>query len=557
MVSNSLVYVTVLPAGRQITAESGAFLIEILARAGFNLRTPCGGNGTCGKCRVRIVKGKCAVSALDKETLSPEQLNGGLRLACQAKAAENLTIEIPPETQSLALHKVLVSGVWGGSGDTLSLVRAAITSIHNGHYGAAFDIGTTTIAAVLMELSTGNEVAVYSCMNPQIIHGDDVISRIQFACSGTTSARQLQSLLLDVVRDALHTMASQAGVGVHKIHKIVFAGNSTMQQSLLGLDLSALGKVPFTPAFRKGYMLAASDLQLPSGPGAQAYVFGQIGGFVGGDTIAGMVACQLDKWPRPVLLVDIGTNGEIALAHNNRILATSAAAGPAFEGARIHHGMRAVQGAIEKVQIHSNVELGVIGDAPPLGICGSGLVDAVAEMLRSGIMDMTGRILTSEEVADSVPHSLRKRLKNSSQGVDFILAEPGESGNREGVFITQKDIRQVQLAMGAIRAGIHILLKKAGVTLEEVDKIFLAGAFANFIRPVNAIRMGLFPAADLEKIHFMGNSAFLGAVRVLLSETEQAYGESLRQKSEHVDLSLDPEFQMEFGMAMMFPEQGV
>ncbi len=326
-----------------------------------------------------------------------------------------------------------------------------------------------------------------------------------------------------------------------------------MQQIFCGYDPSALGEVPFVPVFEDDQILSASDLDLEVNQAAEVYVFPQIGSFVGGDTVAGIVAARLDRWDKPILFVDIGTNGEIVLANGTQLLATSTAAGPAFEGARIRQGMRATAGAIEKVIIRDDVEINVIGDAPPAGLCGTALIDAAADLLRAGIIDETGRILPADELPDGVPGALRNRLVTEGDETRFVLASADEAAGDEAICLWQKDVRELQLASGAVRAGIQIMLRRAGVEAEAIHQVLLAGAFGNFIRRNNARRIGLLPQISCDRIRFIGNAASLGAKLVLLSDRERAYAAELQEKTEHIDLSLDPEFQMEFGMAMIFP----
>jgi uncharacterized 2Fe-2S/4Fe-4S cluster protein (DUF4445 family) len=336
---------------------------------------------------------------------------------------------------------------------------------------------------------------------------------------------------------------------------VVVAGNTTMQQILCGFDPSALGEVPFVPVFDRFQRIYAADLGIGINPGADLSVYGQLGGFVGGDTLACMVATRMDTWKEPTLLIDIGTNGEIALSLDDTILATSTAAGPAFEGVRIGQGMRAAPGAIEKVLINDDVECNVIGNVPPVGICGTGLIDAAAQMRRAGAMDMRGRILTGDEMQPDLPPNLRRRvIVDEDDRAQFVLAVSEQTGCDGRVVPTQNDIRELQLAFGAIRAGANALLNRAGLAPDELGAVFLAGAFGNFIRRSSALCIGLLPPVDPKKIRSVGNAALLGAKMALLSLDEREYAEQLRRKTAHVDLSFDPRFQMDFGMAMFFPD---
>jgi uncharacterized 2Fe-2S/4Fe-4S cluster protein (DUF4445 family) len=587
--------VTFQPSGRSVYVLPGTPLLEAAGRAGIILQTPCGGQGTCGKCKVQIES-------------EPET-----SLACQRHVEQEMVVDIPLESRFETQQQILVTDS-GEIGDLHPVIRKVpftlappcqedprsdMARIHDAvgdsivvsadlmrsvpaflrrnnwagtavldenrlvalepgdtsaeAYGVAFDMGTTTVVGTLFELVTGTERAVASRMNGQIAHGDDVISRIHKIRETPGALMQLQEAILDTINDILDALSSQAGVSAAQIYEIVVAGNSTMQQILAGVDPSALGEVPFVQVFDKAVTLPASRLGLRTNAGAEVYLFPQVGGFVGGDTVAGMVAARLDRRDEPVLFVDIGTNGEIVLANGDTLLASSTAAGPAFEGARIVQGMRATTGAIEKVVINSDVELNVIGNSKPIGLCGTALIDAVAGLLTAGIIDETGRILEPGEVPDSVSDALKQRLIAGEHDVSFILVSAEESGNGDPVYLWQKDVRELQLASGAIRAGVNILLRRAGLEAKDLGAVLLAGAFGNFIRRNHARRIGLLPPLPTERIRFIGNAASLGAKLVLLSEHERRYATDVRHKMTHVDLSQDPEFQMEFGMAMMFP----
>jgi len=582
------------PSGRRVFVLPGTRLLEAAERAGIILQTPCGGKGTCGKCQVRIA--------------------GETVLACQYAVEQELLVEVPDASLFMGGQQILMTdagravGVvdppvrvfpfaleapsqaddisdfqrlrqalqpdlqcdlevlqslpaqlrrWGWRGRAV-VSGAQLLGIVPADgdvpvFGVAVDLGTTTVVGTLVDLVTGAERAVASRMNGQIQVGDDVISRIQCVREDAAALGRLQAAIVATLQEILDELVAQAGVDRSALYELALAGNATMQQLLLGVDPSALGEVPFVQAFGDAVCCPARSIGLQMHPGAQLYVFPQIGGFVGGDTVAGIVATQLDQQSAPVLFVDIGTNGEIVLAHQGRLYATSTAAGPAFEGARIRQGMRAVSGAIEKVLIGEDVVLNVIGDAAPAGLCGTALIDAVAELLRVGILDETGRFLSPEELPESVPAAVRARLRMEGEDGCFVLAEADPVARRPAVCLWQRDVRELQLASGAIRAGITILLQRAGITPADLGAVLLAGAFGNYIRRHQARRIGLLPALPLERIHFVGNAASLGAKWVLLSCAERRQADALLAHSEHVDLSLDPEFQFEFGMAMMFP----
>ena len=587
--------VTFQPSGRGVYVLPGTPLMEAAGRAGIILQQPCGGQGTCGKCKVQI-------ESADKPSL-----------ACQTRVEGAIVVDVPAESMFETRQQILVdhrgeaeevssvvrkvpfelappsredvrsdmARLYDALGDDISvpadfvrtvpgflrsngwrgtavLVEDRLIALEDGDttantYGVAFDLGTTTVVGTLFDLATGGEKSIASRMNAQISHGDDVISRIHAVRENPGSLTRLQEAILGTVNDILDSLVSQSGISSAFIYEIVFAGNSTMQQILAGLDPSALGEVPFVQVFDKALTLSANRLGLRANAGAEVYLFPQVGGFVGGDTIAGMVAARMDRRDEPALLVDIGTNGEIVLAKGDQLLAASTAAGPAFEGARITQGMRATSGAIEKVLINDDVQLNVIGNTKPVGLCGTALIDTVAGLLTAGIIDETGRILPADEVPPRTSGALKSRLVATGNDVNFLLASAEESGTEEPIYLWQRDVRELQLASGALRAGINILLRRAGLEAKDLGAVLLAGAFGNFIRRNHARRIGLLPPLPTEHIRFIGNAASLGAKLALLSENERCYATELRHKVEHVDLSRDPEFQMEFGMAMMFP----
>jgi uncharacterized 2Fe-2S/4Fe-4S cluster protein (DUF4445 family) len=602
------------PSGRSVYALSGTVLLEAAARAGFIIHTPCGGAAKCGKCTVRIRAGKCPPSEGEIATLGAVRVGEGFRLACQARISGPLTVEIP-DTSLFQAQQQILTGDTGGEMEVLPRVRktcvqltpplhdeagsdldrlhaaigpcpvnlSAVRSLpgalrHSQFkatavqvdreliavepgdtsdtcYGIAFDVGSTTLVGTLVNLLTGVDVAVAARVNPQTSFGDDVISRIQKCRVEPGGLQQLQTSVLDGINRIIDELERKAGIDRHNVYEVVFAGNTTMQQLLCGIDPSPLGEVPFTPAFREALETRASDLHLHVHPQAKVYVFPQIGGFVGGDTVSGIVATRLDRSTSPSLLVDIGTNGEIVLAHAGALLATSVAAGPAFEGARIVHGMRATSGAIEKIILDGDVRLNVIGNAKPCGLCGTALIDVAAELLRVGLLDSTGHILSASEAPPNVSPALRARLIEERGEVNFLLVAAEESGTAGPLFLYQRDIRELQLANAAIRAGINILLRMAGLNASDLGEVLLAGAFGNFIRRNHARRIGMLPPVPCGRIRFVGNTASFGAKRALLSTQEKAYANRILGMTRHVDLSLDPEFQMEFSSALLFPEQ--
>ena len=605
------------PSGRNVFALPGTTVLEAAARAGFIIETPCGGAGTCGKCLVRITSGACTPVGSDEQTaLGPHRIRDGYRLACQSKIEGNVTVEIPDTSLFQTGQKILQHDS-GGKVDVkprtikqfirltqpdrddnlsdmerlkkalgpvkldISVIRSLPTVLRESQFnvtvttidnrvidiepgnttskccGIAFDIGTTTIVGTLVDLISGADIAVASQINPQTSFGDDVVSRIKLCRDEESGLARLQEAVLQAVNAIINKVLRESGVDRKSVYEAVFAGNTTMQEVLCGINPLSLGELPFVPVFREPLRMRAWDLNVKINPHGDVHIFPQIGGFVGGDTVAGIIATRLDQMKEPALLVDVGTNGEIVLSNKGKLVATSVAAGPAFEGARIVNGMRGTHGAIEKVVADGDILVNVIGNAKPAGICGSGLIDATAELLRMGVLDSTGRILGPDELPRDVPDAIRKRLIKNHDQYDVLLVDRTRTATGEPLCLYQKDIRELQLATGAIRAGISILLKHEGLQPDDLGSVLLAGAFGNFIRRKNARRIGMLPQIPCERIRFMGNTASFGAKMVLLSRAEEEYAARVTRETRHLDLSLDPEFQMEFSSAMLFPEQDV
>ena len=537
--------VTFLPADKTVVVAENTTLLQAAAQAGLLIDAPCGGGGVCAKCRVRILSGQTATGG-SSHRLTADELAGGWRLACGAKVTETLTVEIPATSKLARLDTILVDG------EPVAVRRDAHTA---GKLGVAFDLGTTTVAGALFDLHTGLERATYAVMNRQIPMGDDVISRITAVRKDPAALAKLQSLAVASLNEILRALCDECGETPQSIHKLTVAGNTTMQQLLLGLDPSPLGEKPFTPAFIEAQTLPAARLGLLTHPDATLTVFPQIGGFVGGDTVAGLLAAHFDTLTQPTLLVDIGTNGEIALLKDGVIYAASTAAGPAFEGARIRQGLRATDGAIDQIWLQNgDLRCHVIGDTEPRGLCGSALVDAVAVLLRLGLIDTTGSLALPDPRPAALTDALALRLVAGENGHNYVLAY-GKDGNA-CVTLTQQDIRELQLASGAIRAGIEALLHKAGLTVRALDAILLAGGFGNYIRRENALRIGLLPPLYYLAIRFIGNASLTGAKRALLAQTEFALAQALREHTVHVELASEPRFTDLFMDHMFFPEEG-
>lgn len=565
------------PSGRRTSVPDGTTILEAISQAGLTIETPCGGAGACGKCRVKLLSGTTDTPVTDEEIrlLGQDAITDGWRLACRTKVISDLIIELPDSISTYQKPKILSSHTKTdfhldpsialkaasnkGTAEVVVQGNNTLGTYQHGNMkilpGLAFDIGSTTIVGSLEDLLTGKSLATASSINPQTAYGDDILSRIKKCMDEKDGLKILQKTAVGAVNEIILKLCGETNIDPVQIYSAVFAGNSAMQQMFCGIDPTGLGTIPFEPAFFDPPILFASDINLCINPRAHVRVFPQIGGFVGGDTVAGLTAIKFDQSQGPALYIDVGTNGELALSYNGKLQAASVAAGPAFEGARVVNGMRATSGAIEKViLINGDFEIGVIDNVRPIGICGTGLIDAASQMLRTGILDLSGRISNPSELPHGISPKLRERIVEQDGRYDIVLAKKDLTGTGAPIFLSQKDIRELQLANAALRTGTKILLQNAGLKLEDITTVFLAGGFGNYVRLENARRIGLLPPISCKKIKFIGNASLLGAKMALLSKREEAYAAGIRKKTEHINLSSHPSFQDVFAESIFFPD---
>ena len=609
----STIKVTFEPEGKAAYVLSGSIVLEAAARAGIIIETPCGGRGTCGKCRVLVRDGCSEPNATERRLLEADELAEGLRLACQTKVVSDTTVTVP-EASRFFEQRILATGVGGASHVCPAVTKRAIdvpeptledqradadrvldalgatdhavdlgaarqlagalradacrlTAVLHDHeiiafepgdttarcFGVAFDVGTTTVVGSLLDLSTGHEVALASRTNPQVAFGDDVVARITHAAEGGGLA-ELHDKIIECINDMVAELAERAAVPADAIYEVTFVGNTTMNHLLLGLDPTHVAQMPFPAVLRGAVVADTSDLGIEVHPRGRLYAMPNIAGFVGGDTVGLILATGLLERKRTALAVDIGTNGEMVLGCCERLVACSTAAGPAFEGASNRFGRRATEGASEQVRFGDDDEVSVIGNAPARGLCGTALIDAVAGLLRAGILEPTGRLRGPDDLPPGLPDALCRRVVRDDSGVAFILAHDDATSLDGPVLLTNRDIREVQLAKGAIRAGIEILKRQLDVDDDGLDAVLLAGGFGNFIRRRNAVRIGLLPPVEHERIHFVGNAAVVGAKMVLACTDYRRQAEQISRQTQYLELGGMPDFQMQFAEAMMFPE---
>ena len=600
------------PSGRQVDAEAGQTLLDLARSLGIELQAPCGGKGTCGGCRVQIVEGVEPPTEPDLRQLSHEELGRNLRLACQSRVRGDMTVVIPRETL-LFDQQILETGIQtevechpgvrrihvtvpeptvedqradagrvldalGDLGVEADITLAAARELpkrlrscrfrgtaivvgkglvhfergdtSQANYGVAVDLGTTTLVATLVNLATGDDVAVASAANPQASRGDDVVSRIEYCQGSATRVRELHAMAAGTLGSLIDELCRRAGIRRTSIYEMTIVGNTTMVHLLLKLDVTNIAQAPFIAALRRGTYAEPRDLGLPINRRGRIYVGPSIAGFIGADTVGVILATGMHRSDTVRLAIDIGTNGELVIGNRDRLLACSTAAGPAFEGARIRYGMRASAGAIDRVDVvDGDLRVHTIGDEPALGLCGTGLIEAISVGRQTGIIDAMGRMVDPGDL----PRGLAARLLQNGDAPAMVLADGDASGGEHPVLLTQKDVREVQLAKGAIHAGAQVLMSEFGIAPEELDAVLLAGAFGNYIRPDRARCVGLLPEVPIEKVHFVGNAAGAGARAMLLDSRLRPEVEELSLGVEHVELSGRTDFQQLFAEAMIFP----
>lgn len=605
--------ISFLPDARIIQADAGDNLLSAAEKAGVLIDASCAGTGKCGKCKVKITWGDAGeITRTEQNLLSGYELENHYRLACCVTIQSDMEVVIPsmhngstrkkkmtrlpdnfmPESRITSLYAKVpkasmkyqvhdlgrIAGAFEKADDilpapgllprihqTLDESRGNVTATFCGQtllnleagdssahcYGIAFDIGTTTVVGMLWDLHTSRIIDVEACTNYQSIYGADVISRIQYCNEHDTHTDVMQQKVIQCMNDILETLYTRNDISPNHIYDAAIVGNTTMSHLVAGVHPKSMARTPFAPVFCTAQNIPACSLKLNINPCANAFLLPNIAGHVGSDIVGMMLAVCMDTLNGCHIAIDIGTNGEIVITKNGHMVTCSTAAGPAFEGATIHHGMRAAPGAIESIEItKDDVAIKTIENIPPVGICGSGLIDAVAQMLDAGIIDNSGRMLTQEEAIEAgIAPDLSKRLINSPLGLSFILAY---REGKDDILLTQQDIREVQLAKGAILAGIQTLMKKLDITTDDLDSIMLAGAFGNYISKDSALRIGLFPKISIDKILSVGNAAGAGSSMALLSDSERKHACEIAKNTEHIELSMNMDFQEFYITAMAF-----
>ena len=600
------------PSGIDVKVPGGVTVFDAASWNGIAIDSTCGGHGTCRKCKVQVTGGEAPLSKLDSRAFTPDELRAGWRLACRITTTNDLQLDVPPlqtrpkaatvgvgrqvilrpsivkrflqlEEATLSDQRTDIQRVYDAIDDlelhtTISVLRTLGKTLRSSNFevtaviaddeliaiepgdttsrrfAMAIDLGTTTVVANLLDLDTGTPVAVRSMLNKQQPFGADVISRISATMMDPDALAKLRDLAHETLAELTLEVLAAGDVSADEVYEVVLAGNATMTQIALGIDPEPLGVAPFVMTSEDYTGLRATDLGIEIHPNAPAHVFPSLGAYVGGDITAGILASGLDRDRRLRLFIDVGTNCEIAIGNQDRLVSTAAPAGPAFEAASIRCGMRAADGAIEVVKItETDVELGIIGDTEPVGMCGSGLVDAVAELVKIGLLDSSGKLITNDEAAISHPALVDRLIELDGQRA-FVLAWAGTPGDSEkAIFLSQRDVRELQFAKAAIATGWKLMIEELGIDESEIQQVLLAGSFGSYLSAASAIRIGLVPKLPIPRIISAGNVAGEGAKMAILSIQERHAGSALINEIEYVELSDRTDFNDRFIEQLAFP----
>ncbi len=578
-------------------------LLQLLLENDIFVDNPCNGNGSCGKCKVRVLEGNLPpLSPTERKLLKEDEINAEIRLSCLVVPKEDITIEI---LQKERKHKILTTGyvpefefnptiskkifeikmpnletqspfedslceALGSKKVNWKLLRdyessyGTVTGVFNDSelialeagdtteflYGVAIDIGTTTVVAALIDMNNGEELATASRINPQKKFGLDVLTRITYELEHPEGSKEeLQKTIVQAINEMVEELCSEGKVKKENIYEISIAANCTMMHFLLGVDATSIGKSPYAPVFTKAKNISASDLGIKAAKCARVYCLPSVSSYIGADIVAGAYVCELHKAEENILFIDIGTNGEIVLSKGGRLLSCSCAAGPALEGMNISSGMRAAEGAVEDVEItEKGIDIKVIGEEDPIGICGSGILAAVKELLRTGIVKNNGAFIKKEQLEESDYRYEMIQLNGNKR--EFLLKSTPEQ-----LLITQGDVRQVQLAKGALLSGFYALLKQAKIDMSELDKVMIAGQFGAHLPADSLVGTGILPEEVKNKLVYVGNSSKTGAYMALMSVKVKKEIEDLAGEMEYMELGASEGYEKLFSQCLIFGDK--
>jgi len=603
--------------GKEITVGENESLYDAFKRQDIYITASCGGKGTCGKCRIRIVEGDCKCRSYTK--ISQEDRDSGIVLACQSFAGGDLLVDIPVESRLSVGDKIAISRSkdlfellksynavisplitrvslrlppptiddnisdlerlrreLGTTGMELRYSTDFVTRMPDDlrrfnwdvtfcyqeesaealflepaesdetRYGISVDIGTTTVVLYLVNMTDGSVIDVASTYNSQMRYGDDVITRIVHATEGGGLSDLRRAVVTDI-NDLISPLIRRHEIEPRQIESVVISGNTTMVHLFWGFNPAHIREAPYIPAVNSFPVWKASDTGIRIGRNTPVYTVPCVASYVGGDIVSGVIATKMHRNPEISLFMDIGTNGEIVIGNNEWMMTVACSAGPCFEGSGIKHGMRATDGAIESIRIDPEtfeVDIKVIGESKPLGICGSGMIDAVSEMFLAGILDQRGRFVRETGGA---------RVREGEDGTEFVIHH-----NAKGdIVLTQVDIENIMRAKAAVYAGVSLLLKEVGFTLEMIERVYIAGGFGNYLNVERAILIGMLPDIPKERFHFMGNTSIAGAYLCLLSKDMRREAEDVASRMTYIELSVKGGFMDEFMSAMFLPHTDI
>jgi len=591
------------PVGKRGKCRDDESLLNCARRSGIGIVSLCGGRGKCYDCKVQILRGSTSKpTSNERGSFSLQELRDGYRLACQTYVASDCQVQIPLESvttpqriqvegQEVSVHRepsvssyhiqasspsssdlqadeeriietlnhqyklhcnsididvlrkslpLLRSWNWEAQVSLRDQEVIAINPWSSHQLGLAIDLGTTKVAGYLLDISSGKTLASEGMMNPQISYGEDIISRISYAMESRAKAVKLQQVVVEVLNQLTANLCRKTNTKLEEILEAVIVGNTAMHHLLLHLPIEGLAASPFAPAVRRALDIKARDIGLCIAPGAYVHLLPNIAGFVGADHVAMLLATEgIWKDEGLVIALDIGTNTEVSLIDNGQISSVSCASGPAFEGAHIKDGMRAANGAIERLQlINDQITYETIGGLPPVGLCGSGILDAIAQLYLAGVINKDGRI------------SSHPRVRIHEKQREFVLISQEERGSSPAITITQKDVREIQLAKGAIRSGIKVLLQERGYSEKEIKKVIIAGAFGSYINVMSAVSIGMLPRLPLDHFQQVGNAAGIGAKLALLSIGKRVEAQAITSRVSYIELATTPHFEEIFSQVI-------
>ena len=587
------------PVGRRGECQRNESLLACARRLGVGLSSICGGKGTCHTCQVQVLSGTVSKpTSNERETFTAQELKDGWRLACQTYPTGDVKLSVPAESMTTpqrvqveglevtvhpeppvqayrlqlappslskpradadrllealnqqhklhcrrvdiyALH-VLSDQLRSWNWKCQAIVRndevVALIPSSSQQLGLAIDLGTTKIAGYLVDLKSGRTLAAKGMMNPQISYGEDIISRINGVVKSPEEGVQIQEVAVEAINELAIDLCAQVSARPEEILEAVVVGNTAMHHLFLGLPVKQLALSPFVPAISRAIDVKARDLGLGIAPGAYVHLLPNIAGFVGADHVAVLLATGAGQNEGPIVAIDIGTNTEVSLINKGRITAISCASGPAFEGGHIKYGMRAATGAIERLRIiGDNIQYQTIDQAPPVGICGSGILDALAQLYLAKVIDDGGRITKSHP-----------RVRTSKGQREFVLVTKEERKGKPAITLTQHDIRELQLAKAAIRSGIQVLLEANGGAEDEIKQVIIAGAFGTYIDVASAVTIGMLPSLPLNRFRQAGNAAGMGAKLALISLSKRSEAQAIAAKVGYIELASAPNFNQTF-----------